>query len=601
MRHCAFKYLFSSSGRLKLSLGLLIAVALAACGGDNDSTSIAKTAPALPSATSSPPQTNSSPPASPVNWPADHAIVDPNRYAAAQDADAMNSVSYRSGPNGGAGDTKDDVASASLDLKSVDETPSAKHHQMTANGKTIEYTASAGHLIAWTPKDSANPTKKDAKASVFYMAYTRDDLPKDKRPVTFVFNGGPGEPSIWLHLGSWAPKRLTVGAPKVPDGPNMPDSYPLVDNDQTLLDQTDLVYVDIVGSGYSEAIAPHKNRDFWSTDADAEVFRDFITAYINRNNRQSSPKYLMGESYSGIRTPILADLLVKAGTRDYAHDPTGKKPIVLSGMVLQSPILDYGYVATKGDGALGSFPTVAEVADFFGKSSVRGAQSKDEYAFRLRRFVTDKLAPSINSTGNTPNSLALELNGIGGWSVNDLTSQPLDLGNFNFHSIGTQLYPTDTSVSFNDYDGRMLKTGKFNFNLSFYEDAAFYGAIKPLLVEQFNYKNANEVQLYGSDVAFSYWVHGHRGESRSRSVLDLVETLVYAPDVKVLVLHGYDDSVTPFFQTELDLAYVGLLDLTNPGKDGRVVVKEDDGGHMEYLTESSRTSMRANLNVLYGA
>ncbi|KVN29494.1 hypothetical protein WJ63_09195 [Burkholderia pyrrocinia] len=147
----------------------------------------------------------------------------------------------------------------------------------------------------------------------------------------------------------------------------------------------------------------------------------------------------------------------------------------------------------------------------------------------------------------------------------------------------------------------MLKTGKFNFNLSFYEDAAFYGAIKPLLVEQFNYKNAHEAQLYGSDVAFSYWVHGHRGESRSRSVLDLVETLVYAPDVKVLVLHGYDDSVTPFFQTELDLAYVGLLDLTNPGKDGRVVVKEDDGGHMEYLTESSRTSMRANLNVLYGA
>src|SRR5262249_53757836 len=139
--------------------------------------------------------------------------------------------------------------------------------------------------------------------------------------------------------------------------------------------------------------------------------------------------------------PILADLLVKAGTRNYAHDPTGKKPIVLSGMVLQSPILDYGYVATKGDDALGSFPTVAEVADFFGKSSVRGAQSKDDYASHLRKFAIDKLSPSINSTANISNSLALELSRIGGWSANDLASRPLDLGNFNFRSIGTQLYP----------------------------------------------------------------------------------------------------------------------------------------------------------------
>lgn len=611
-KHLNLSNFFLDRG-IKYATGALIVVALAACGGDNDPKSVATVTPGTssqPTSPGSPPQTSppapdSSPPqvnTPSFNWPANHSVVDPNRYAAVQDEQAARSERYTAGPNGGDGDDVNVVSNASLDLKSIDETPSAKHHQMTANGQTIEYTASAGHLIAWAPEDPAAPAKRDAKASIFYMAYTRDDLPKEKRPITFVFNGGPGEPSIWLHLGSWAPKRLKVEAPNVPPGADIPDSYPLIDNDQTLLDKTDLVYIDIVGSGYSEAIAPHKNSDFWNTDADAEVFRDFITAYINRNNRQSSPKYLMGESYSGIRAPILADLLVKSGTQNYAPDPTGKKPIVLSGIVLQSPVLDYGNMSTNGGSDLGLFPTVSMVADYFGKSTVRGTQSDADYASYLRKFTLEKLASASVRipSSSVPQALAIELNAIGGWPVSYLMTT-LRGAHLDFRSIGGLLYPGESDLHINDYDGRMMKTGELNYDLSSYEDAAFYAAIKPLLAEQFDYKNANDAQLYGADAAFVDWTYGHRGQIQSRSVLDLVETLVYAPNVKVLVMHGYHDSITPFFQTELDLAYAGLLDITNPGKDGRLVVREDNGGHMEYLTESSRASMRANLSEFYGS
>ncbi len=165
-----------------------------------------------------------------------------------------------------------------LELAAVDETPAVKHHSTTISGKTVEYTATAGHLIAYAPAEPASPATTDAQASIFYMAYTRDDLPKENRPVTFFFNGGPGSASIWLHLGSSAPKRLKTGEPFIPESAytEKPATFPWIDNEETLLDKSDLVFVDPVGTGYSQAIKPHQNQDFWEMEVDARVDLDFI-------------------------------------------------------------------------------------------------------------------------------------------------------------------------------------------------------------------------------------------------------------------------------------------------------------------------------------
>ncbi|TXR51133.1 S10 family serine carboxypeptidase-like protein [Phyllobacterium endophyticum] len=203
------------------------------------------------------------------------------------------------------------AADANLPLATVDETPAIKNHQMMIGGKLVNYTASAGHLIAYAPG-------KVARASMFYMAYTREDLPKEDRPVTFFWNGGPGSSSAWLHMGSWAPRRLESSDVDKNVSDRGTRGFSFVDNAETLLDKTDLVFVDPPGTGLSQAIAPYKNSDFWGMEADAQVNRDFVVRFVDRHHRQSSPKYLYGESYDGIRLPVLGNLLVAAAGRNFA-------------------------------------------------------------------------------------------------------------------------------------------------------------------------------------------------------------------------------------------------------------------------------------------
>ncbi|MEP7453085.1 hypothetical protein [Phyllobacterium sp. SB3] len=265
---------------------------------------------------------------------------------------------------------------------------------MMIDGKEVNYTATAGHLIAKLPEGTPNADQ----AAVFYMAYTRDDLPRKDRPVTFFWNGGPGSSSIFLHMGSWAPKRVKTGMPIMPAEAKVkkPDNFPLIDNEEVLLDHSDLVFVDPVGTGLSQAIKPHKNIDFWGMDEDAALLRDFITRYINVNQRQSSPKYLYGESYGGIRTPVVAKLMLKAGTSSYAPDPSGEKAIAYSGMVLNSPILDYNSNCEMNRflSCAGFMPSYGMTADYYKKGTLRGGASVAEFVETMRAFTRDKYLPA---------------------------------------------------------------------------------------------------------------------------------------------------------------------------------------------------------------
>lgn len=249
-----------------------------------------------------------------------------------------------------------------INLAEVDRTAGGLHIG-------VKYTASAGHLIAYAPKD---PAAKVAQASIFYMAYTREDLPRESRPVTFLFNGGPGNSYVWLQLGTWAPKRLEIVAQNAPKSETKRFSW--IDNAETLLDKTDLVFVDPPGTGFSQAIAPYKNRDLWGMEADARVRRDFVVRFVNRYSRQSSPKVLFGETYDGIRLPIVANLLVAGGSSSFEPDKTGKTPVALSGLVLSSPILDLNTNCSQNSdtSCAGYLPSYAMVADYHRKGAKLG-------------------------------------------------------------------------------------------------------------------------------------------------------------------------------------------------------------------------------------
>lgn len=483
---------------------------------------------------------------------------------------------YNTGPDG------------QVNLAQVNETSSLKHHSMAIDGKLVRFTAGAGHLVV-------SGADGKPEAAFFYTAYTMDGAPKNTRPVTFLWNGGPGSASIWLHMGSWAPKRLKSDAPNIISYGTQPESFPLVDNEITLLKQSDLVFVDPPGTGYTAAIAPHKNRDFWGVDVDGQVVADFITRYINQANRQSSPKYLYGESYGGIRTPIVAKLLERQGTSRYAPDPTGKPPVILTGVILNSPILDYATNCEMvGDvSCAGYLPSYAMMANFFNKSPARGSQTIEQYLESLRQFTSVRYAPVEAMTAATRKKF---LDTQKGWALlNDLVARAA-LDTLTWSRAFKQLpgdYREELMPGFDlgRYDGRMKVPAGNSYAPDDYINVAFLNQFKQLMPYYVNYRSASAYESLGN--AIYYWDWNHNGTTDPNSLADIQVALTYDPGLKWLVMHGYEDNATPGYQTELDLIGVDLA--------GRVPVKWFEGGHMTYNTEASRPALEAVISDFYAA
>ena len=200
----------------------------------------------------------------------------------------------------------------------ADEPPIVTHHEVRVGGRALKYTATTGFL----PIKSSTG---DVEARLFFMAYTLDDVADAaKRPLMFSFNGGPGSSSVWLHLGALGPRRVKMR----PDGGMPAAPYELVDNDQTWLDRTDLVFIDPVGTGYSRAAKPELGSKFWTLDGDIQSVGEFIRLYLTRYRRWASPLFLVGESYGTTRAAGLAGHLIDRG-------------IAFNGIVLVSSILNF--------------------------------------------------------------------------------------------------------------------------------------------------------------------------------------------------------------------------------------------------------------------
>ena len=247
-----------------------------------------------------------------------------------------------------AADTKADAKTDTHKDRAPDlhPTESLSDGSVTIGGNRIDYQAAAGTLIVH-PKgwdDSASlvkdrdhqddgddkdadhkPAKADAEASIFYVAYFRKGARTENRPITFLFNGGPGSSSVWLHMGAFGPRRVVTAD----DSHTEAAPYGLVNNDQSLLDSSDLVFVDAPGTGFSRIVGNDREKAFYGIDQDAHAFSNFIAAFLSKYGRWNSPKYLFGESYGTTRAAVLA------------NDLQMDQEIDLNGVILLSQILNF--------------------------------------------------------------------------------------------------------------------------------------------------------------------------------------------------------------------------------------------------------------------
>src|SRR5580704_13725176 len=195
-------------------------------------------------------------------------------------------------------------------------------HTISVGGQTFSYKATPSTTLL--KDDKGEPT-----ALMFSIAYTRSDTKNaGQRPIAFVYNGGPGASSAWLHMGAFGPRRV-VTQNAAPTGPG---PYQLTDNGNCLLDKADLVFIDPVGTGFSRVVAKGDTKDFWGVDQDVKSFADFMGIYISRNGRWNSPKFLIGESYGTFRSVALANYL------------QSERGIYINGIVLISTGLDFGTI-----------------------------------------------------------------------------------------------------------------------------------------------------------------------------------------------------------------------------------------------------------------
>lgn len=441
--------------------------------------------------------------------------------------------------------------------------------QIVLNGKSIAYTATAGHLIA------SDPVNGQAEASFFYVAYTAENTPAATRAVTFFYNGGPGSASVWLHLGSFGPKRLVTGVPSTAG----PQPFPLVDNESSLIDTSDLVFVNAVGTGLSQAIAPFNNQSFWGVDKDAAVFRDFVMRYLGVNNRQASPTFLFGESYGGPRTAVLAHLLESAG-------------VSLTGLVLQSPALDYNgnCAAAAVNVSCASFlPSYAAIG--FSYSLVNPAPTDlPSFVAQMRDFSDQRYAPAVVAflRGTpAPADLPPLLQAKTGLATSLWQSRfNLDPDSFRFNLLPSALIGR--------YDGRMSAPvgsalASEGDPSSTFISASFASAITDHLRSGLRYTTTSVYVLLSN--AINTWDFSHDGNAVPDTIPDLGAALAQNPRLRVLAMNGLDDLATPFHQTELDLARLG----PNP----QIKIRNYVGGHMTYLDNVSRPLQKADLAMFY--
>ena len=462
-------------------------------------------------------------------------------------------------------------------------------HSMVVNGKQINFKAIAGETFIKNDKG-------DDVASIFSTAYIAEgtDDPRT-RPVAFVFNGGPGSASLWLHLGVFGPKRLQL--PVDNDGGPLDDGaapYELLENTYTALDVADLVFVDPVGTGFSKAIGDNDPEQFWGVTADAKSLREFIRLWLTKHRRWNSPKYLMGESYGTTRIAALVNEL-EGGLTD----------IAINGAVLISTVLNFNLDDTipgNAAGYAGLLPTYAATAWYHNK--IDRTQWSDQNAMldEVRIFAIDEYVPALMKGRDLPTGqhedIAKKLSSYIGLDVDYLKRAHL--------SVPLQPFMRellrDQGLSVGRLDSRFTGVEPDGVGQNPEFDPSFYGIDAGYTAAMLDYFTRDlEVDMidpYTTIGGVRNWDWETQRAGGSRSFLNVAPYLERAmrqnKDLRILAANGYYDHATPFFATELTF--------NQPGFDpDRVTLTYYDAGHMMYIHGPSLEKLAEDVRAFIKA
>ncbi|HKS21915.1 MAG TPA: peptidase S10 [Thermoanaerobaculia bacterium] len=457
-----------------------------------------------------------------------------------------------------------------------------KQHKIKINGNDFAYTTTSEEIFL---KDNDGKNT----ASFFTIAYTKDGVahPED-RPITFVFNGGPGSASVWLHFGLVGPRVVDI--PSDAKDPGAPP-YKLRDNGSTILRATDLVFVDPVGTGYSHAMGDKKGEDFWGYDEDADSVAEFIRTFITEHDRWNSPKFILGESYGGIRSSMLVPRL------------QGNLSVGLNGVILISPAINMGtlpFVVQGNDLTYATHLPALAAAAFYHHKVPNQTQWKDRETFlrEVEKFAGSEYLTALFQGDKLPKAekerIAEKMHGYIGLSKEYIYRS--DLRVYAIRFIKELLRDEGRSIGL--LDGRYAQD-ELDLVAEFPDSDPFSAKTGPIYISTFQSYLKNDL---GVDWTKQY--HPQNGEANQKwkrpanrrgafaGFVDVTGALAQGTKdneaLRVFAAAGYDDLTTSYFATRYMLEHSGI-------DTKRMTIKTYDGGHMMYLYRPSQDALSNDI------
>jgi carboxypeptidase C (cathepsin A) len=456
----------------------------------------------------------------------------------------------------------------------VDETPVVTHHSITVDGKTLNYTATAAQM-------PLKNTSGETEAHIFYMAYTLDGVSNTaKRPLTFCFNGGPGSASMWVHMGGMGPR-----SPKLmPNGGMPPPPYQMNDNQDTWLGETDLVFIDPVGTGYSRAKSLEVARRMNGVQGDIQSVGEFMRMYVTRNNRELSPLFIAGESYGTFRAAGLAGYLTGRG-------------IAFNGIVLIGTTLNLETIWSRSDDLVHALEMPTYAADaWYHKKVAADLQKKDLKSFlkEVENFAIGEYSSAMNKgdelTGAERKAVIDKLVRYTGLDAHYLEETNLrwDVSHF------TRQLLRDRHQTIGRYDGRLAGPSSLNTGeTSEYDPSStlitppFTAVFTDYLRTELGYKTDMYYYTSGGVQPWDYGVQNGFGDTTAL----LRDAMVKNPYMKVMVAAGYYDLATPYFAALHTFNHMGL----SPEMHKNITWNFYQSGHMLYIDSDSHAKLKHDV------